>query len=613
MEQAREIVYEHTRDAVAARSIDRGRVSVFIGRLFRGIRVLCADEGGLQEEHVRRAHLHALIGIYQGAHNNIAVLVQQRLIGGLLGRGLLGPGILCGCVLGRCVLGVRGRACLCPGRSGTVIGLCAAHNRPGGGVRRLVGRFLCLRLGGFLVGAAFDQCAGEILEGHALGDRGKTAAGDGEGVHAHTEHIIAVSEEALGRESEPVLVFRETDGREILEAEIQKLAGILVLLRLLRLHDHTDEPHAVLLRAGHERLARFVGEAGLAAHQGAAVILIQAACELVQRMDPEIVGLSGRTFEMIGGGIGYGGQLFMAEEFPPDQSHIVGAGIVLRIMQAAGGGKMRVHAAQFPGPRVHHSGKIVLASRHLLGEGHGHLIGGGHKETVEAFLHRHLFSDVDADIGAVAVDAENSFIGETDHLVHLQIFEGQQGRHQLGDAGGVAAGMDVLAVEDGAGLRFHQDGGGGMDLGPLRPDGRAVAVHDRQCRRGIRLRPGVRAGLAGSGLLTRGRRDRVDGCLRRGFRSGLCLRGLFGVRSLLGFRGRFRVRACFRLCGSHRVRGRFCFRGIYRRRQRAQNPAQQQNAGQEQTEVKPQVLQSVPPLSRSGLLTRIYLQILLPS
>ena len=120
-----------------------------------------------------------------------------------------------------------------------------------------------------------------------------------------------------------------------------------------------------------------------------------------------------------------------------------------------------VHA-QLTGPRVHALHEGLLAAGDLLAQSHGAVVGGDDAHGLEHIAHGHLLVFLEPDLGAahgagVGGGGHHGVVGE---LAGVDGLHGQEDGHDLGDAGGLQLGVFVLGKEDGAGLLFHQEGGG---------------------------------------------------------------------------------------------------------------------------------------------------------
>ena len=148
--------------------------------------------------------------------------------------------------------------------------------------------------------------------------------------------------------------------------------------------------------------------------------------------------------------------------------NVPGGGVVVGVVQAVGVHKVGVLHPQLLGPLVHqvHEGGDVPGHGH--GQDVGGLVGGDHQQAVEQVMDGDLLPGHDVGGGGVVGDVRKGLGGGGDHGVHGQLppadgLQGQQGGHDLGDAGGVSDLVCVLLVEDLVGFHVHQQGGGGVD------------------------------------------------------------------------------------------------------------------------------------------------------
>ena len=156
----------------------------------------------------------------------------------------------------------------------------------------------------------------------------------------------------------------------------------------------------------------------------------------------------------------------MADQLPGHDGDIPGAAVVLRIVEQAGAvGEVGVCQPQLPGPGVHPGDEELLRAAHVLGHGHGAVVGGDHGDALEHLMHAHLLARLQKDAAAAegggpAAGGHGVLRGEASGV---QILHQQQKRHHLGDTGGRLARIGVLFVEDLACLLLHQNGGGRGD------------------------------------------------------------------------------------------------------------------------------------------------------
>ena len=77
-----------------------------------------------------------------------------------------------------------------------------------------------------------------------------------------------------------------------------------------------------------------------------------------------------------------------------------------------------------------------------------HLIGGVQHHRVPALFHGQGFIETAADVGAVPLDTVQRVLGKGDWLFRRGRFDGDQGRHDLGDAGGIQLFVNVFGIKD---------------------------------------------------------------------------------------------------------------------------------------------------------------------
>ena len=157
------------------------------------------------------------------------------------------------------------------------------------------------------------------------------------------------------------------------------------------------------------------------------------------------------------------------------------------VMQAVGIDEVGAGAAQLLGPLIHQGHKGVLGSGHRLRQDAGRLVGGHQHHAVQQLLHRqHLaLLDVGGAAGGVHVvdqGRRRHLLVQGQHpLVHG--LQGQQGGHDLGDAGGILGVPLVEAVQHPPGLIVHQQGRLGVHLGQVHRTGLGHAEQARQQKR----------------------------------------------------------------------------------------------------------------------------------
>ena len=204
-----------------------------------------------------------------------------------------------------------------------------------------------------------------------------------------------------------------------------------------------------------------------------------------------------------------------------DKRHIVGRGVVILVGQSMGIGKMGVGTAKLCRLLVHQLYESVNGSGHMLSQAVATLISRFEHQGVEGFFHGQLFAFCGSDGAAACLDRMGRVVGIGHNLIEGAVIQRHKGRHNLGDAGRVIDHIHILIIKDGSGVRFHDDGGFGVDLRPLGPafdgigidgfivDGLALGLGGFRC--GL-LGGGHSPGFGGDGMKTECTKNRQDDC-----------------------------------------------------------------------------------------------------
>ena len=154
------------------------------------------------------------------------------------------------------------------------------------------------------------------------------------------------------------------------------------------------------------------------------------------------------------------------------------------VVQAVGVDKVGARHAQLLGPLVHalHKGGGVPADGHS--QDVGCLVGRGNQQAVEQVLHRDDLPGLEVGGGGVIGDVSQGGCVHSDFGGQIQLtpahgLQGEQGGHDLGDAGGVALLIGVLVVEDLVRVQVDEQGGLGIHC-----DGRHALIVDGACQGG---------------------------------------------------------------------------------------------------------------------------------
>ena len=129
-----------------------------------------------------------------------------------------------------------------------------------------------------------------------------------------------------------------------------------------------------------------------------------------------------------------------------NECHIVCTGVVVRIWQTVCIDKMGIRATKCSGAFVHHGGETFLASGNVDGKLCADLICRGKKNRVKSILHCDRFAKLNVDAGISRNGFADSMLAEGNGVGHLLVFNDQQSRQNLGDAGRIALLVHVFIV-----------------------------------------------------------------------------------------------------------------------------------------------------------------------
>ena len=312
------------------------------------------------------------------------------------------------------------------------------------------------------------QAGGVIL----AGDHGRDGLG---GLH---QHMGALRGKAHGDLFQVALRVQQGGGRKALKAPGHQALALGKLLALdlavgpggvVGAQDHGDEGVPLLLGGGDETVAGLAGAAGLDADGPAEGIAgelgggEQGVGVQQHAFTRHICGghdIAGRGDDLPEGRVGHG-LLGHAIDVP-------GRGVMLAVVQAVGVHKVGAGHAQLLGPLVHplDKGRDVPTDGH--GQDIGRLVGGGQHQAVEQVVDGDLFPGLQVRRGGIGGQVlqgggVHRHYGRQVQLPAPHSLQGEQGRHDLGDAGGVALPIGVLLVEDLVGVQVDEQAGGGFE------------------------------------------------------------------------------------------------------------------------------------------------------
>ena len=142
-----------------------------------------------------------------------------------------------------------------------------------------------------------------------------------------------------------------------------------------------------------------------------------------------------------------------------DQGHVIGRGIMFTGGQTVGVYKMGIQGPQLRSLLIHKLRKGLHAAGNALRNGHRRVIGRGNGQSIQRILQCQLFARLKSNMRGGPGDVCNDLVGHRKVLLRVPVFQSQQPRHHLCNAGGIHDQVGVLIKEDLAGLSIHQNGG----------------------------------------------------------------------------------------------------------------------------------------------------------
>ena len=152
----------------------------------------------------------------------------------------------------------------------------------------------------------------------------------------------------------------------------------------------------------------------------------------------------------------------MGQQFPGHDCHIIGAGIVIRVIGESGAvHKMGVCHSQGGGSLVHFLDKAFFRAGNKFRQSRGTVVGGNHRHALEHFVHGHLLPFLQPNLaaahtGGMAAGGDGVSKGNFSPVYSLQH---QQQGHNFGHAGNGTGRMGVFFVEHRSRGALHQAGG----------------------------------------------------------------------------------------------------------------------------------------------------------
>ena len=208
-----------------------------------------------------------------------------------------------------------------------------------------------------------------------------------------------------------------------------------------------DELLAVPQGAGNQGPSRLVG-----------VARFQAGAPLIPPQQFVVVGQAPPGNEDRPGG--NDGPQFLPLQYRPGQNgHIVGGGVVVRVIQTIGVCKVGVVHAQLGGLFVHLRHEALHVSPAVACNGQGRVVARGEHQPVEQSLQGDLLLRLEVH-GRALRPRPLTLDGYRGGQVGME-FHRHQGGHQFGDAGDAPLFPGVFLIEHPPALFVHQDGRGG--------------------------------------------------------------------------------------------------------------------------------------------------------
>ena len=119
---------------------------------------------------------------------------------------------------------------------------------------------------------------------------------------------------------------------------------------------------------------------------------------------------------------------------------------MFRIVETAWIGEVGISASQGFCFGIHQFSERLNTSGAVLCQCIGNLVGGLQQKGVEAISHAHLVTDAGTDDGSARFQSVDCCVAESYDLVHVTVFQCNQGGENLCDTGRVVRFVDVLSV-----------------------------------------------------------------------------------------------------------------------------------------------------------------------
>ena len=249
------------------------------------------------------------------------------------------------------------------------------------------------------------------------------------------------------------------------------LGGVGVGVAVLRAVQHHADVGLTVLHMPAGEVLPFAQAAGFAALGVAAVIIAAEGGGDHHIGGADVVAavhIAGVQAHVVQRGLDHFLEQVKAHGVAQNKVHIPRGGQVA-LVQAAGVHKHGVGAADVLGAGIHHGHKVGGgAAADQLGHRQGGLVGAGQHHGVQHLAQGAALAGANVRIGA-AVNINIVLHGVGDGgggivQVVTVFFQQQNGRHQLGQAGGLVLSLAVLFIHDDVGVGVYNVGRGGRNL-----------------------------------------------------------------------------------------------------------------------------------------------------
>ena len=213
-------------------------------------------------------------------------------------------------------------------------------------------------------------------------------------------------------------------------------------------HDDRDQPDAVPLNAGHQRISRRAGISGLSAEDAAVVLGAAGGDHLVPHGDGGSVRPVDGRREMIDCILFDGEERRIPEAGIRDPRHVSRGSVMIRICESVRISEIGIGAAQLPRSLGHALAEGRNASGDMLRQSVGDLVRGLQKQPVKAVVHGDPVSGGDIETDSAALQILRRSVRKGDNLVQTAVFQNQKRREDLRDGSRIKPLVCVFLVQE---------------------------------------------------------------------------------------------------------------------------------------------------------------------